>query len=101
MSGFVGCTTMREMRPVFSSPIFVHDLPASVERQTPQPSEMLLRMNGSPVPTHAMLACDGATASAPIDETGWSSKMGFQWSPPSVVFQSPPDAAPAPPGEPF
>jgi hypothetical protein len=86
---------MREMRPVFSRPTFVHDLPASVDRQTPQPSEMLLRMNGSPVPTQTTLGSDGATASEPIDETGWSSKMGFQWSPPSVVFQRPPDAAPA------
>jgi hypothetical protein len=34
-------------------------------------------------------------ASDPIDDTGWSSKTGCQLLPPSLVFQSPPDAAPA------
>ena len=28
----------------------------------------------------------------PMDEVGWSSKIGFQWMPPSVDFQTPPEA---------
>ena len=61
---------MRAMRPVFSSPIFVKFRPASVERNTPQPTEMFDRMNGSPVPTQTTFGSDGATVSAPIDDTG-------------------------------
>ena len=30
---------------------------------------------------------------SPIEETGWSSKMGLNVTPPSSVFQTPPDAA--------
>ena len=86
---------MREMRPVFSSPIFVHVLPASVDLKTPHPIEMCDRMNGSPVPAQTMFASLGATASDPMDDTGWSSKIGAQCTPPSVDFHSPPDAAPA------
>ena len=32
----------------------------------------------------------GATATQPIDPVGWSSKIGFQVRPASVVFQTPP-----------
>jgi hypothetical protein len=35
------------------------------------------------------------TATAPTDATFWSSKIGSQVSPPLVVFQTPPLAAPA------
>jgi hypothetical protein len=42
-----------------------------------------------------MLESDGATASAPIAATGRLSETGVQRTPPSVVFQTPPDAAPA------
>jgi hypothetical protein len=52
-------------------------------------------MCGSPVPAQTMFGFDRATASAPIDETLKSSKIGSQLIPPSVVFQIPPDAAPA------
>ena len=38
---------------------------------------------------------DDVTITVPIDCAGWSSKMGFQWMPASVDFQTPPDAAPA------
>ncbi len=61
----------------------------------PQPMEMLPRMKGSPVPAQTTLGSDGATARAPIEETGWSSKMGRQVIAASVVFQMPPEAAPA------
>ena len=47
------------------------------------------------MPAHTMLGSDGATASAPIAATGMLSDTGVQWPPPSVVFQTPPDAAPA------
>jgi hypothetical protein len=55
---------------------------------------MWLRMDDSPVPAQTMLGLDGATASAPIDDTSLSSKIGVQCTPPSTVFQMPPDAAP-------
>jgi hypothetical protein len=56
--------------------------------------EMLLRTQASPVPTHTMFGSDGAMAMAPMDWAGWSSKVGLQLIPPSVVFQTPPEAAP-------
>jgi hypothetical protein len=37
---------------------------------------------------------DGATAMAPIDPVGWSSKIGAQMRPKSVVFHTPPFTAP-------
>src|SRR5688572_10111108 len=95
ISGFVGWMTMREMRPVLSRPARVHVLPASVDLNIPHPTEMLLRMNGSPVPAHTTLASLGAVASAPTDDTGWPSNIGFQWTPPSSDLKMPPDAAPA------
>ena len=49
----------------------------------------------SPVPAQIVALSLGATASAPIACTGWSSKMGRQLAPPSVDFQIPPDADPA------
>jgi hypothetical protein len=52
-------------------------------------------MKVSPVPTQTTLLSDGAIAIAPIDCAGCSSKTGFQWTPASVDFQTPPEAAPA------
>ena len=49
----------------------------------PFPWEILLRINVSPDPAQTMLTSDGATASDPMDETGWLSKMGLQAEPPS------------------
>src|ERR1035437_7401928 len=94
-SGFDGSITMRPMRPVASSPMCVQVRPASVDLYTPLPIDIWLRIHGSPVPAHTMFGFDVATASAPTDETGWSSKIGDQWTPPSDVFQMPPEAAPA------
>src|ERR1043165_4563942 len=37
-----------------------------------------------------MFGFEGATAIAPIDPVGWSSKIGFHVRPASVVFQTPP-----------
>ena len=86
---------MRLIRPVPSSPMWVHVSPASSDFQTPLPIETLERMNGSPVPAHTMFGSDGATSTSPMACTGWSSKTGRQLTPPSSVFQSPPEAAPA------
>src|ERR1700733_6648886 len=41
-----------------------------------------------------MLGAEGATASAPIDAIGSLSKTGFQTTPASVVFQTPPSTPP-------
>src|SRR6266581_4324565 len=92
MSGLVGWITTRPMRPVKSRPRCCQVLPASVDLYMPLPIEIWLRIHASPVPAHTTFSSDGATASAPIDCTGWSSKIGCQWMPPSVVFQMPPDA---------
>ena len=62
----------------------------------PLPITSLSRMtHASPVPAQTVLGSLGATASAPIAATGWSSKTGAQRLPPSVDFQMPPEAAPA------
>ena len=52
-------------------------------------------MNVSPVPTQTTLLSEGAIAIEPIDCAVCSSKTAFQWIPPSVDFQAPPEAAPA------
>jgi hypothetical protein len=41
------------------------------------------------------LGSEGATATAPIDGTRTSSKIGFQVLPAFVVFQMPPSGRPA------
>src|SRR6516164_9215419 len=50
--------------------------------------------HGSPVPTHTVFGSVGATAMDPIAATGWSSKIGMNVVPPSVDFQTPPEAEP-------
>ncbi len=42
-----------------------------------------------------MFGSEGAIASEPIDEIGWSSKTEFHVTPPSVDFHTPPDAVAA------
>src|SRR5213078_414139 len=48
----------------------------------------------SPVPAQSTLCAEGAIASAPIACAGSLSNTGRQCTPPSSVFQTPPDAAP-------
>ena len=60
----------------------------------PLPIETLARRKVSPVPAQTTLGSDGAIASEPIEDTGWSSKTGCQETPPSTVLKMPPDAAP-------
>src|SRR3954463_13132209 len=94
MFGSAGSMTTRPMRPVFSSPIRVQVLPASVDLKMPSPMEMWLRIQASPVPAQTTLGSDGATASDPTDETGCWSKIGSQLMPPSRVLKMPPEALP-------
>jgi hypothetical protein len=49
----------------------------------------------SPVPAQTMLGLLCETASAPIACADSLSNVGFQVVPPSLDFQTPPDAAPA------
>ena len=53
---------------------------------------MVLRLFGSPVPTHTTLVSDWATAMAPIGATGSCVKRGRNVVPLLVVFQMPPAA---------
>ena len=92
--GSCGWMTVRGTRPVFSRPMSAHVLPASIDLYTPWPTEMCERIFPSPVPAQTTLGSDFATASEPIDWTGWPSKSDVQFVPPSTVFQMPPDAAP-------
>ena len=52
-------------------------------------------MKLSPVPTQTTFGSEGATAIEPIDAASWRSKIGSQPTPPSLLRQSPPEAAPA------
>src|SRR5688500_12636254 len=55
----------------------------------PLPSPTLPRMLASPDPTQTTLGSEGATATEPIEETGWSSKIGDHERPPLVDFHTP------------
>src|SRR5437762_565414 len=94
MLGFVGCTTMRPMAPVFSSPASFQVIPPSVDLKMPQPGEIVLRESSSPVPAHTCIVSLGAIASSPIEMQRWLSNTGRNDVPALVVFQMPP-AAPA------
>ncbi len=62
----------------------------------PSPITSLGRIaHASPVPAQTIFGSVGATASAPIAATRMPSKIGANVAPPSVDFQTPPDAAPA------
>src|ERR1700729_3835811 len=60
----------------------------------PSPMETELRVQLSPVPTHATFGFVGSSAIAPIDWTGSRSNTGLKLVPPSCDFQTPPEAAP-------
>ena len=59
----------------------------------PSPTEVLLRVHDSPVPTQTFFGSLGSMVMAPIDWV-YSSKTGLKVSPASVDFQTPPPAAP-------
>src|SRR5881227_21101 len=60
----------------------------------PSPTETLLRVHDSPVPTQTFLEFFGSSAIAPIDCTGCSSNIGRYRVPLSSDFQTPPLAEP-------
>src|SRR5215469_3534676 len=60
----------------------------------PLPTETLLRVQASPLPTHTFFGLEGSMATAPIDCTGCSSNTGLKVVAPSVDFQTPPLAEP-------
>src|ERR1700743_1542226 len=60
----------------------------------PSPTETELRVQPSPVPTQIVSLCDGSIAIAPIDCTSCLSNTDLNVVPPSVDFQTPPEAAP-------
>src|ERR1043165_10249088 len=91
MSGSCGCTRTLPMLRVFSSPRWVQVFPPSVERYTPSPCETLPRMHASPMPAYTTFGSDAATAIAPTDARLKKPSLTFrQYSPPSVVFHTPP-----------
>ncbi len=62
----------------------------------PSPITSLSRTaHASPVPAQTTFGSEGATARAPIAATGMLSDTGCHRRPPSVVFHTPPEAAPA------
>ena len=60
----------------------------------PSPTDTLLRIHDSPVPTQITLGFLGSIVTAPIDCTGCLSNTGLNVVPPFVDFHTPPLAAP-------
>ena len=87
---------MLEMARVSPSPMWVQLRPASVERYTPSPCEVVTpRTACSPMPTHTTFGSDSATATAPTDPVAkWPSLTLSHVMPASVVFHTPPPVAP-------
>src|SRR5215472_1759802 len=96
LSAFFGSITIRPILPDSFSPMFFHVFPPSTDWYTPSPVTSMSRIaHASPVPAHTMFGELCATASAPIAATSMLSEIGRQFEPPSVVFHTPPDDAPA------
>src|SRR5881392_402438 len=93
MLGLVGCTTMRPIAPLFSSPASFQVSPPSVDLKMPQPGEIVLRESSSPVPAQTCVVSLGAIMSSPIEMQRWLSNTGRNEVPALVVFQIPPAAA--------
>src|SRR5947208_15943808 len=93
MLGLVGCTTMRPIAPLFSSPASFQVSPPSVDLKMPQPGEIVLRESSSPLPAQTCVVSVGAIASSPIEMQRWLSNTGRNEVPALVVFQIPPAAA--------
>src|SRR2546422_8004060 len=76
MFGLVGCTTMRPMAPLFSSPASFQVSPPSVDLKRPHPGEIVLRESSSPVPAQTCVVSLGAIASSPNELQRWLSNTG-------------------------
>ena len=85
---------MRPIRSELRSPQFAHVSPPSVDLYTPSPTDTLLRVHASPVPTQTVFAFFGSTVMAPIDCTGCLSNTGLYVVPPLTDFHTPPLAEP-------
>src|SRR5205807_10313684 len=93
-SGSAGPITLRVICPASPRPTRCQLSPASGDMMLPRPSTTSLRGFPSPVPTHTTFGFEGASATAPIDAVGWSLNTASHESPPSIVFHTPPAAAP-------
>src|SRR5271165_6726896 len=60
----------------------------------PSPTDTLLRIHDSPVPTHTFFVLEGSIATAPIDCTFCRSNTGLKVVPPFTDFHTPPLAEP-------
>jgi hypothetical protein len=69
--------------------------PALVDLYTPFPWYDERELFASPVPTYTTLLLLCETATAPIEITGWLSKIEDHVTPLFSVFQSPPEAVAA------
>ena len=78
--------------PVFSNPICLKVLPASIDLYIPIPGNEARKIFASPVPTYKMFLSEGAKAISPIDCVASLSNIGFQVFPASSVFHKPPVA---------
>src|SRR5580700_2508634 len=75
-------------------PTLVQFSPESVDLYTPSPTDTLLRVQASPVPTQTVFEFEGSIATAPIDCTSSRSNTGLNVVPPFTDFHTPPLAAP-------
>src|SRR6476659_5584736 len=91
---FFGFTRILAMCSESFRPTFMKFSPPSVDLYTPSPTETLLRIQLSPVPTHRFLWSEGSTATAPMDCAPAWSNTGLKVVPPFTDFQTPPLAAP-------
>src|ERR1700730_10213818 len=89
-----GFTRILTMCSLSLRPMLVQFSPPSVDLYTPSPTETLLRVQASPLPTQTVFEFDGSTATAPIDCTSSRSNTGLNVLPPFTDFQTPPRAAP-------
>src|SRR5580700_4114635 len=76
------------------NPTLVQFSPESVDLYTPSPTDTLLRVQASPVPTQTVFEFEGSIATAPIDCTSSRSNTGLNVVPPFTDFHTPPLAAP-------
>src|SRR6267154_5900589 len=76
------------------SPTLVQFSPPSVDLYTPSPTDTLLRVQPSPLPTHTVFEFEGSIATAPIACTSSRSNTGLNVVPPFTDFHTPPLAAP-------
>src|ERR1022692_3459257 len=90
----VGFTRIFAICSLSFSPTFVQFSPPSIDLYTPSPTDTLLRVHASPLPTQTIFEFEGSIATAPIDCTSSRSNTGLYVVPPFTDFHTPPLAAP-------